>query len=94
MVFDIKRHPGKRCLIASPGACAVVGFSRCVSESGTFTNITAKLQISKTRFTTDLQIVRMITCKRLVKALYGSLIGLSSKELVLRLSNKTLKLPT
>ena len=52
-------------------------------------NPTAKLQISKTRFTADLQIVWMVTCKRLEKALYGALISLSSKELVLRLSNKT-----
>ena len=67
MVFDLRRHPGKRCLIASPGACAVVGFSLCISESGTFTNTSAKLQISITHLTADLQIVWMVTCKRLVK---------------------------
>jgi hypothetical protein len=41
---------------------------------GSFMDTTAKLQFLKTRFTADLQIVWMITCKRLVKALYGALI--------------------
>ena len=86
MLFDIKKHPGKRRLIASSGACAGVGFSRRDSKLGSFMNPTAKLQISKTRFTADLQIVWMVTCKRLVIALYGALI---IQELVLTLSNKT-----
>ena len=86
VLFDVKRHPGKQRLIASLDACAAVGFSRRDSKLGSFMNPTAKLQISKTRFTADLQIVWMVTCKRLVIALYGALI---IQELVLTLSNKT-----
>ena len=62
VLFDVKRNPGKRRLIASPDACAVDGFSRHVSKLGFFMNTTAKLQISKTRFTADLQIVWMVQC--------------------------------
>ena len=44
VLFDVKRHPGKQRLIASPDACAAVGFSRRDSKLGSFMDTTAKLQ--------------------------------------------------